>query len=152
MASRALLAPGQSSPAYSAPTAPDAPDLMPIQMEIFHPDRLVLGVGRGDISAVEYAKFLADIIQAGVIHYRKIIDVTSATSSTLGAEQLIAFDARLKEMGDDRRGPLAIVADVTRNAGIAQVFKAMTAPGRPVEVFRSIHDARKWLARQPIKE
>jgi hypothetical protein len=125
---------------------------MPIQLEIFHPDRIVLGVGRGDITTAEYAKFLADIIQAGVIHYRKIIDVTSAISSSLGAEQLIAFDTRLRETGDDRRGPLAIVADPTRNSGIAQVFKAMTSPGRPVEVFRSIHDARKWLARQPIRE
>lgn len=124
---------------------------MPIQMEIFHPDRLVLGVGRGDITAAEYAKFLADIIQAGVIHYRKIIDVTSASSSTLGAEELLAFDARLKQYGEERRGPLAIVSDPHRNS-IAQVFKAMTSPGRPVEVFRSIHDARKWLARHRVKE
>jgi hypothetical protein len=120
-------------------------------MEIFHPDRLVLGIGRGDVTAAEYARFLADIIQAGVLHYRKIIDVTSASSSTLRAEELLAFDARFKEYSEERRGPLAIVADPQRNA-IAHVFKALTSPSRPVEVFRSIHEARKWLAQQPIRE
>lgn len=123
---------------------------MPIQMEIFHPDRLVLGVGRGDITAAEYAKFLADIVQSGVVHYRKIIDVTAASSSTVGQEELLAFDARFKAYSTERRGPIAIVADPQRNGSIAQAFKAITSVDRPVEVFRSIHDARKWLAKHAV--
>ena len=124
---------------------------MPIQMEVFHPDRLVLGVGRGDVSAVEYAKFLADVIQAGLIHYRKIIDITQASSTTMSPDSFLAFDASLKATGNDRRGPLAIVTDRERD-GITHAFKAMTSPGRPVEVFQSIHEARRWLATQPIRE
>ena len=123
---------------------------MPIQMEVFHPDRLVLGVARGDVGMAEYGKFLAEIIQAGLIHYRKIIDVTDASSSTMGPEAFLAFDGSLKASGNDRRGPLAIVIDRDR-AGRAHAFKA-TSQGRPVEVFHSIHDAKRWLASQPVKE
>ncbi len=125
---------------------------MPIQMEIFHPDRLVLGVGRGVVTAAEYGKFLADILQAGVVHYRKIIDVTAASPAQLGTDLLLTFDASLRAAGNIRRGPIALVTDPQRNTGIAQVFKAMTSSARPVEVFQSIHDARKWLAKQPIEE
>lgn len=124
---------------------------MPIQMEVFHPDRLVLGVGRGDVTMVEYGKFLADIIQAGLIHYRKIIDVTQASSTTMNTDAFLAFDASLRASGNDRRGPLAIVAGRDRG-GVAQAFREMTSQGRPVEVFQSIHDARRWLATQPVKE
>ena len=126
---------------------------MPIQMEVFHPDRLVLGVGRGDITAAEYAKFLADIVQSGLLHYRKMIDVTSAFSATIGTEQLIAFDNSLRQSAlGERRGPLAIVHDPERNLGVAEAFRALTSDARPVEIFRSIHEARKWLAAQPVKE
>ena len=47
------------------------------------------------------------------------------------------------------RGPLALVADPNRGE-LAQTFKALTADDRPVEVFRSIHEARKWLAQFPV--
>lgn len=122
---------------------------MPIIMEVFHPDRLLIGVGRGDITAAEYAKFLADIIQGGLLHYRKIIDATGAESSSIGTEQLLAFDARFREYSRERRGPLAIVADPERG-GIAAAFKATTSEDRPVEVFRSLREARQWLISLPV--
>lgn len=122
---------------------------MPIIMEVFHPDRLVIGVGRGDITMAEYGKFLGDIIQGGMVHYRKIIDVTACTSSTIGREELLAFDRNFRSYSTERRGPLAIVADPYRGE-IAEAFRAITSKDRPVEVFRSIRDARKWLASQPV--
>lgn len=122
---------------------------MPIISEVFHPDRLVIGVGRGDVTMVEYGQFLTDIIQGGMLHYRKIIDVTGVTSSAIGKEELLAFDARFKGYSRERRGPLAIVADPYRH-DIADAFKATTSRDRPVEIFRSIRDARKWLLSMPV--
>jgi hypothetical protein len=117
---------------------------MPIIMEVFHPDRLVIGVGRGEVTMVEYGKFLGDIIQGGMLHYRKIIDVTGVTSSNVGKDELLAFDERFKGYSRERRGPLAIVADPYRHE-VADAFQALTSKDRPVEVFRSVRDARKWL-------
>jgi len=123
---------------------------MPIQLEIFHPDRIVVGVARGEVTIAEFGGFIRDLAQAGVIHYRKIIDVTSAKSSTIGKDELLAADARLREFTQKGpRGPLAIVADSQRGE-LARTFKALSADDRPVEVFRSIHEARKWLAKHPL--
>jgi hypothetical protein len=123
---------------------------MPIHLEIFHPDRIVVGVARGEVTIAEFGGFVRDLAQAGVIHYRKIMDVSAAKSSTVGKDELLAADARLREFTQKGpRGPLAIVADAHRGA-LAQAFKAMSSDDRPVEVFRSIHEARKWLAKYPI--
>lgn len=124
---------------------------MPIQLEIFHFDRLVVGIGRGDVTLQEYGQFIGDMIQQGVIHYRKIIDVTSAVPTDINRDVLLAVEARLREYTKTRRGPLAIVAN--RDQGeAAQAFKVLTSEERPVEVFRSIHDARAWVAKFPVEE
>ncbi len=126
---------------------------MPIQLEIFHPDRIVVGIGRGEVTLEEYQNFLMEIVKAGVLHYRKIIDAMSATSATLNMEQFLALEARLSagiQANRQARGPLAIVINRQRGE-IAQVFKAMASKDRPIEVFSNIHDARRWLREQPIE-
>jgi hypothetical protein len=122
---------------------------VPIQVEIFHFDRLVVGIGRGVVTLPEYGKFITDLIQQGLMHYRKIIDVTSVDSSPITKEILLAFDARLREYNKTPRGPLAVVARRDRNE-VALAFKALTSADRPIEIFRGIHEARAWLARQPV--
>ena len=124
---------------------------MPIHLEIYHPDRIVVGVARGEITLGEFGSFVRDLAQAGVMHYRKIFDVTDAKSSSVGQEQLLAADQLLRAViGKGPRGPVAVVADPKRGE-LAQAFKALTADDRPVEIFRSLHDARKWLATFPVK-
>ena len=124
---------------------------MPIQVDVFHFDRLVVASGSGDVTLPEYGKFVGDLIQQGLMHYRKIIDVTLADSSAIDAQVLLAFDARLREYSKTRRGPLAIVAKHGGGAS-AHEFKMLTSAERPVEVFRSIHDARAWVMRYPVGE
>jgi len=68
---------------------------MPLHLEVFHPDRIAVGVARGEITFEEYQKFLMEIVAAGLLHYRKLIDVTAAASSTVGRDELLAAEARL---------------------------------------------------------
>jgi hypothetical protein len=123
---------------------------MPIQLEIYHPDRIVVGVARGEITLAEFGGFVRDLAQAGVMHYRKIIDVTAARTSTIGTEELLIADEQLRQLNPNRqRGPLALVID--RNRGeLAESFKALAADDRPVEVFHSLREARTWLAKFPV--
>jgi hypothetical protein len=126
---------------------------MPIQLEIFHPDRILVGVGRGTITLQEYGNFLAEIVQAGVVHYRKIIDTTTAESTTIDKDVLMAFEDRLRTFSKGRpRGPLAVVVDRTRRGDLAETFKSLTSADRPIEIFASIHAARKWLKSLPMVE
>ncbi len=124
---------------------------MPIQVDVFHFDRLVVAIGSGDVTLPEYGKFIGDLIQQGLIHYRKIIDVTRTDSSVINPQVLLAFDARLREYSKTRRGPLAIVGKRDGGEG-AHEFKVLTSAERPIEVFRSIHDARAWVMRHPVGE
>ena len=124
---------------------------MPIQVDVFHFDRLVVAIGSGDVTLPEYGKFVGDLVQQGLMHYRKIIDATRADSSAINPPVLLAFDARLREYSKTRRGPLAIVAQRDRNEGAFE-FKVLTSTERPIEVFRSIHDARAWVMNHPVGE
>jgi hypothetical protein len=125
---------------------------MPIQLEIFHPDRILVGIGRGTVTIREYGEFVAEVVKANVVHYRKIVDVTAAESATIDQDILLAFDEQFRNFSKSRpRGPLALVVDRKRG-DLARAFKALSAPDRPVEVFGSIHEARKWLQNQPIVE
>ncbi|MBS0541067.1 MAG: hypothetical protein JSR47_20060 [Proteobacteria bacterium] len=112
---------------------------------------MVVGIGRGTVLLPEYGKFIADMIQAGVIHYRKIIDVTAIEATNIDRDKLLAFDAQLRQFTKVRRGPLAVVAHRDR-AEVAQAFKVMTSAERPIEIFRSIHEARAWVATFPVAD
>jgi hypothetical protein len=123
---------------------------MPIQIEVFHPDRILVIVGRGNVTLQEYAEMVAEVVKAGLTHYRKIIDAAGAETTTIDQNVLLAFDEKIRSATKGRpRGPLALVVDRKRG-DIARTFKALAAPDRPVEVFGSIHDARAWLRTQPI--
>ncbi len=125
---------------------------MPIQFEIFPPDRILICVARGNVTLQEYGEFVAEVVKADVMHYRKIIDATGAESATIDKEVLLAFDEQFRNFSKGRkRGPLALVVDRKRG-DLARTFKALASPDRPVEVFGSIHDARTWLRTQPIVE
>ncbi len=125
---------------------------MPIQLEVFHPDRILVGIGRGHVTLQEYGEFVAEVVKANIMHYRKIIDATGADSAVIDKDVLLAFDEQMRNFSKGRkRGPLALVVDRKRG-DLARTFKALASPDRPVEVFGSIHDARKWLREQPIVE
>jgi hypothetical protein len=124
---------------------------VPIQTDVFHFDRLVVALGRGDVTLQEYGVFVSDLIQQGLMHYRKIIDVTRTESLAINPQVLLAFDARLREYSKTRRGPLAVVVPRDRGEGAFE-FKFQTSTERPIEVFRSIHDARAWVMSQPVGE
>jgi hypothetical protein len=121
---------------------------MPIQLEIFHPDRIVIAVARGNVTLQEYGELLAEIVKAGVIHYRKIIDSTGAESDAVTLDVLLKADELTRNANSRPRGPLALVVDRARG-DVARAFKEQSTD-RPIGVFGSIHDARAWLRSLPI--
>jgi hypothetical protein len=117
---------------------------MPFKIDIFPPDRMVVAVARGEISLADLMMLVKELIDSGTLPYRKIIDITSATSA-IGNDELESIAERLRSAPILKpRGPLAIVADSTRGE-LARMFTSLTSEERPVQVFRSIHEARKWL-------
>jgi hypothetical protein len=115
----------------------------------FHPDRIVVAVARGHVTLQEYGDLLRQIVEAGVTHYRKIIDSADAESDAVNLDVLLKADALTRSNHNGRpRGPLALVVDRSRG-DMARAFQEQSTD-RPIGVFGSIHEARAWLRSLPI--
>ena len=120
---------------------------MPIRVTIDHFNRIVIGVGDGVLTIPDLVSYGLQVLQAKVVHYGKIIDVAGSEPDFTRIE-LSAFAQVVRETrADARRGPLALVVDPKRG-DMAKMFIGLEMGGRRAEVFRSIHDARRWLATQ----
>lgn len=126
---------------------------MPVRLEIFHPDRILVAVVTGEVTLQEFRDFVIEVVKSGLLHYRKIFDATRATSTVIGKDELLAMDTMLLASGAGKRGrgPLAIVVDHERGE-LADAFKALASTDRPVQVFRSLFEARRWVMAQPTKD
>lgn len=125
---------------------------MPVRLEVFHPDRIAIAVVTGEVTLQEFRDFVIEIVKQGLFHYRKIFDTTQASSAVVGQDELVTMDRFLSSTaGIKGRGPLAIVADRGRGE-LAQAFKALASTDRPVEVFSSLFEARRWIMTQPTNE
>lgn len=118
--------------------------MVPIYLDISHPDRLVVAVIHGTVTGEDILGVIQQFAATGAWQYRKIIDVSIGTAilDEKGLDMLASL-ARTKA-GDTTRGPTAFVVDPARGEVVEQFIK-MTDGERPVKTFHSIHDARKWL-------
>jgi hypothetical protein len=124
---------------------------MPIRLTIFHPDRMIVGVATGQVTLHDLVGLFREVAESNTLHYRKLIDVIAAEPA-LSREELAAFGERVRAARTDRpRGALAIVADSNRGE-FARFFTDLRTgtDAPPTKVFRSIHDARRWLDVQPL--
>lgn len=117
---------------------------MTIHLDISDLDRLVVAVVIGEVMPEDIAEVAREFIKTGRQHYGKIID-TTAGSSPVDEQRLEAIAALMR--ADPRagaRGPLAFVVDAKRGEH-AHRFAELTAEERPVKVFTSLREARKWV-------
>jgi hypothetical protein len=121
---------------------------MPIHIDVFHPSRLVIAVVRGAITADEVRDTVLKFMDSDVLHYRKIIDIGSPTLALDKAGVEAVANLVLAQSGGKPRGPLAFVVNPGQAADNAGVFAKLTEGERPVKVFQSLHQARKWLDEQ----
>jgi hypothetical protein len=119
---------------------------MPIHLEISRLNRLLVIVARGQVTPDEVRDLVKQMVDNEVRHFSKIIDV-SGSSTEMGREQVEAMATMLRaEKGT--RGPIAFVIHPDRQ-GFADLFADATKADRPVRLFRSLHDARRWLQELP---
>ena len=117
---------------------------MPLHMDIVPIQRLVVIVAHGEVTANDLANNVKELIAANVAHFAKIIDV-STSRWVLNQEQIDQIAQTLR--GDPRsdvRGPVAFIVR-PEDEGFAQVFSKVTEGDRPVRLFHSLHQARRWL-------
>ncbi len=121
---------------------------MPIHVRVSHPDRLVVAVAHGTISADEFQEAVRSFVQQGALHYRKIIDVAAA-NTTADIEHLKGLLAMARAAPNAaERGALAFVVDARRGELVRELATMTGEDERPVQVFTNLHEARRWLDEQ----
>ena len=117
---------------------------MPVHIDISPINRLIVIVAHGHVTPEEIADIRTQIVAANVPGYAKIVD-TTASSSTITREQVEKI-AAMRGRTDDgqKRGAVAFVVD-PHSSGFAEAFAEVTKGERPVQLFTSLHAARRWL-------
>ena len=124
---------------------------MSIRVTIDHFNRVVVGVGEGVLTIQDLVTYGLEILKAKVVHYGKIIDVADCQPNFTVIE-LTAFVQIVREQAaGQQRGPLALVVDPQRGE-MARMFAGFDVDGRPADTFRSLREAREWLARFQAEE
>jgi hypothetical protein len=119
---------------------------MPVHMDISPLHRLIVIVARGHITAEEITAIKRQIIEANARTFGKIIDV-SQSRSELTREQVQQVADLMRGAPDEAsRGPVAFVIEPGR-IDFAHIFADITQSERPVQLFRSLHEARAWIER-----
>lgn len=121
---------------------------MPIHIDVFHPNRLVIAVVRGAFAADDVRTAVLQFLDSDVLHYRKLIDIASPTTPIDKAGVEALANLVLARTDDRPRGPLAFVVSLGHAADNAGIFAKLTEGKRVVKVFQNLHEARKWLDEQ----
>ena len=119
---------------------------MPLHMDISPLHRLVVIVARGHVTAEDIAAIKRQIADAKARGFAKIVDVSHGRSE-LTLEQVRRVADLLHGASDEAaRGPVAFVIDPDR-VDFPTKFADVTQGERPIQLFRSLHEARAWLER-----
>jgi hypothetical protein len=122
---------------------------MPLRWTIAPLEHMVVCVAEGVVTMAELMEYFAALEAAGASHYRKILDATRGENGLSEAEvaQLAAYAKSLGWRGTP--GAMAVVTGAAGNDKVVANVRAMLRTGRRMRTFRTIHEARQWLEREP---
>jgi len=122
---------------------------MPLACQIYHLDRLVIGVSDGVVTLKDIGDFIDKVVKEGAQPYRKIFDARRGTSG-LGPDDLKALTHRLRTRPKAKPlGPFAVIAGSDRDA-LVEILKPFAALKRPMRLFKDMPTARRWIDHQKI--
>ena len=121
---------------------------MPVYLEISPLHRLVTIVARGTVKGPEVRGTAQKLADAKVRRFGTIVEIAGAAFD-FAPEDIAALADILRGGDNDPRGPVAFVVG-TRDSPFARDFTAHTAHEGPAETFRTLQEARGWIARQPL--
>ena len=121
---------------------------MPLTWTISHPNRLVTAVGRDQVSLLDMQAYLDGVAVADAMGYAKIFDLSDGALA-MSDQEMMALGARIRAYAaTGHMGPLAVVAASTEAYDQARTYTALAAANRPLQIFRDLASARKWLEAQ----
>ena len=118
---------------------------MPLHWTISHPQRLVLAVAKGEVTAAEFGAYITAIEDANARGYAKLFDVSGLSRALSDALlQTVARAVQLKA-AKSPLGPIAIVAGSGGAHSQAHFYAHAATVDRPLRIFSELHEAHRWL-------
>jgi hypothetical protein len=125
---------------------------MPVHWTISHANRLVVAVTKDEVDARDIEQYFAGVTAEDAMSYRKIFEITH-TPMALNADNLKTLGQRVVYYAQNGQiGPVAIVAASDESFAQAQIFAGAANVRRPLQIFRELHAARRWLDAQPVPD
>jgi len=121
---------------------------MPLTWTISHPNRIVTAVGKDGVSLLDMQAYLDGVAVADAMGYAKIFDLSNGALE-MSDQEMMALGARIRAYAaTGRMGPLAVVATSPEAYDQARTYTALASANRPLQIFRDVASARKWLDAQ----
>ena len=121
---------------------------MPVHWTISHPARLVIAVAKDEVKVEDIEQYFTGVTTEGAMAYRKIFEI-GATPMAMTEEGLRSLGQRVMLYAQHGQvGPVALVAGSDESFAQAQTFAAAANARRPLQIFREMHAARRWLDEQ----
>jgi hypothetical protein len=125
---------------------------MPVHWTVSHANRLVVAVTKDSVGVSDIEKYFTGVTTEGGMGYRKIFEITH-TPEALSEDNLKALGQRIMLYAQNGQvGPVAIVAASDESFAKASTFAEAAKARRPIQIFREMHVARRWLDEQDASD
>lgn len=122
---------------------------MPLEFTIDHDERFVDVRGHGAVGLQDILDYFDALVTDGGMPYRKLLDFRGVTPR-LTDDDVMVLGARVSAYAHlEPRGPIAIVSTNDESDLFIRRFMNLGGAKRPMRLFKSMDDARKWLAETP---
>ena|SRR2546429_5817618 len=123
---------------------------MPIAWEILADERLVNARADGPVALQDILDYLDAVVVGDAQPYAKLFD-TGTMELKLSDDDVMALGARMSAYSGAfaEAGPVAFIATTLANEGFARRFLNVSSVRRPARLFKTVAEAKAWLATQP---
>ncbi len=123
---------------------------MPITWQIVADERLVSARAEGRVTLQDIFAYLDAVVVGEAQSHAKLFD-TGTMVLALSDDEMMALGARMSAYSAAfaEAGPLALVASTLATEGFAKRFLNVSSVRRPAKLFRTVEQAKAWLATLP---
>ena len=119
---------------------------MPISYRIDDARRRLYTRAEGLVTYAEMRAHVHTELSPEAAAYGELIDCTGATTNvSVGEIRQLASERRRVDERQRRPGPVAVVATNDLFFGMLRMYDALTETIRPIQVFRDVREAERWL-------
>lgn len=123
---------------------------MPITWKILPDERMVVARADGTVTLQDVVDYLDAVIVADAQPYAKLFDA-GTMQLKLSDDEMMLLGARMSAYSGAyaEAGPLAFIATTLAVEGFAKRFLNVASVRRPAKLFKTVEQAKAWLASRP---